>query len=138
MARLRQPVALCPGVAISPRAPHRLRDAPARFEVDPHAALVPPMSRRWRRGSTAAGAIWAARRAIAALTAGRAAYAHLLMETLASQGSSADPTAALATLCAPDGRLTARCRESYDFRLSRARGFGALKAILWIWRITSR
>jgi hypothetical protein len=28
--------------------------------------------------------------------------------------------------------LTARCRESYEFRLHRARGYGALKAILGI------
>ncbi len=31
-----------------------------------------------------------------------------------------------------DGALTARCRESYEFRLHRARGYGALKAILGI------
>ena len=40
--------------------------------------------------------------------------------------------AALAALFAPDSRLTARCRESYEFRLHRARGYGALKAILGI------
>src|SRR4029453_11233190 len=68
--------------------------------------------------------------AIAGLSAGRAAYAHLLLETLASQGPSLDPIAALAALCAPDGRMTGRCRESYEFRLHRARGYGALKAIL--------
>ena len=33
---------------------------------------------------------------------------------------------------APGGRLAARCRESYEFRLHRARGYGALKAILGI------
>ena len=43
-----------------------------------------------------------------------------------------DPIAAMAALFAPDGRLTARCRESYEFRLHRARGYGALKAILGI------
>jgi len=32
----------------------------------------------------------------------------------------------------PDGPLSARCRESYEFRLHRARGYGALKAILGV------
>ncbi len=49
-----------------------------------------------------------------------------------SLGPAIDPVAALAALFAPDGRLTARCRESYEFRLHRARGYGALKAILGI------
>ena len=31
---------------------------------------------------------------------------------------------------APDGELAARCRFSYELRLHRARGYGALKAIL--------
>ena len=47
-------------------------------------------------------------------------------------GPATDPVAALAALFAPEGRLTARCRESYEFRLHRARGYGALKAILGI------
>ena len=69
---------------------------------------------------------------VAALTGGRAGYAHLLLEGLASMGPATDPIAALAALFAPEGRLTARCRESYEFRLHRARGYGALKAILGI------
>jgi hypothetical protein len=40
--------------------------------------------------------------------------------------------AALAAAIAPDGALTARCRECYELRLHRARGYGALKAILGI------
>ena len=32
----------------------------------------------------------------------------------------------------PDGRLTAFCRGCYEFRLHRARGYGALKAILGV------
>jgi hypothetical protein len=51
---------------------------------------------------------------------------------LSGLSPSADPLAALASLFAPDSRLTARCRESYEFRLHRARGYGALKAILGI------
>jgi hypothetical protein len=47
-------------------------------------------------------------------------------------GPAIDPVAALAGLMAPTGRLAARCRESYELRLQRARGYGALKAILGI------
>ena len=39
---------------------------------------------------------------------------------------------ALAALLAPDGALHARCRFSYEMRLHRARGYGALKAVLGI------
>ena len=47
-------------------------------------------------------------------------------------GQAAAPVAALAAQFAPEGTLTARCRECYEFRLQRARGYGALKAILGI------
>ena len=114
---------------------HRLlRDAPARFEV----VHVPPMT--GAEVLAMAGPVEAERRtwtadvapSVATLAGGRAAAVHLLLGTIASQGPSADPVAALAALFAPDGRLTARCRESYEFRLHRARGYGALKAILGI------
>jgi hypothetical protein len=114
---------------------HRwLRDAPARFEV----VHVPPLDIQevvslallfdgGRRD-------WAERiaPAVTALTAGRAGYVHLVVESLSTMGAPTDPVAALAALFAPAGRLTARCRESYEFRLHRARGYGALKAILGI------
>jgi hypothetical protein len=111
---------------------HRLlRDAPARFEVVHMPALTPgevqALAVRFNGTHRDMGGHASS---ITALAAGRAAYAHLLLETLASQGPSLDPIAALAALFAPDGRLTARCRESYEFRLHRARGYGALKAIL--------
>ena len=114
---------------------HRLlRDAPSRFEV----VHVPPMSTpevqafalRFDGGRSDGPASQA--ELVAALTGGRAGYAHLLLEGLASMGPATDPIAALAALFAPEGRLTARCRESYEFRLHRARGYGALKAILGI------
>jgi hypothetical protein len=38
----------------------------------------------------------------------------------------------LAAALAPEGALTARSRECYELRLHRARGYGALKAILGI------
>jgi hypothetical protein len=45
------------------------------------------------------------------------------------QGGS-DPISALAALLAPQGRLSHQCCFSYELRLHRARGYGALKAIL--------
>ena len=41
-----------------------------------------------------------------------------------------DPVSALVALLAPDGALDRRCRFCYELRLHRARGYGALKAIL--------
>ncbi len=43
-----------------------------------------------------------------------------------------DPVSALAALFAPGGRSTAICCHTYELRLHRARGYGALKAILEI------
>jgi hypothetical protein len=114
---------------------HRLlRDAPPRFEV----IHVPPLdvaevqslalvfdNGRRDRGADVAPLV-------AALTAGRAGAASLLLAGMGSMGTATDPVAALAALFAPDGALTARCRESYEFRLHRARGYGALKAILGV------
>jgi hypothetical protein len=114
---------------------HRLlRDAPARFEVihmppleasdvAAMATLVGGGRRDWESDVAPA---------VAALSGGLPAAAHVLLAELAATGSSTDPVAALAATIAPDGALTARCRESYEFRLHRARGYGALKAILGI------
>src|SRR5205823_501599 len=41
-----------------------------------------------------------------------------------------DPVGALAALLAPGGQLAQACRYCYELRLHRARGYGALKAIL--------
>ena len=43
-----------------------------------------------------------------------------------------DPISALAALLAPGGRLARQCGFCYELRLHRARGYGALKAILEI------
>jgi Winged helix-turn-helix DNA-binding len=45
---------------------------------------------------------------------------------------SGDAISALAALLAPEGRLAKQCGFSYELRLHRARGYGALKAILEI------
>lgn len=45
-------------------------------------------------------------------------------------GAPPDPLAALAAALEPDGAVTSHCRYCYEMRLGRARGYGALKAIL--------
>lgn len=72
-------------------------------------------------------------RVVVALTEGRGAYVAAILRALAgTAGRASDPVEALATLLAPGGGLAARCRFSYEFRLHRARGYGALKAVLGI------
>lgn len=114
------------------RAHRLLRDAPARFEVIHLPALEPAEVEalaRVRDGRPE----WARRVAgsVLALSAGRPAYAAALVDALAGAASIETETA-LADLLAPDGRITALCRFSYEFRLHRARGYGALKAILGV------
>src|SRR5204862_7730046 len=46
--------------------------------------------------------------------------------------SAGDPIGALAALMCADGRLARICHFTYELRLHRARGYGALKAILEI------
>jgi hypothetical protein len=117
------------------RAHRLLRDAPPRFEVMHLPPLdgseVRQLALRFNsdRGERTAPQVAVA---VASLAAGRAAYATILLDAIAAQGPSMDPVAAMAALYSPDGRLTARCRESYELRLHRARGYGALKAILGI------
>ena len=69
---------------------------------------------------------------ITALSGGHAATTHILLNAMASFGAAMDPVAAMASAFAPDAALTARWRECYELRLHRARGYGALKAILGI------
>lgn len=66
---------------------------------------------------------------VRALTQGRPAYVHALACELRGSNPS-DPVAALAAQMTPGGQLYARLRYSYEVRLHRARGYGALKAIL--------
>jgi hypothetical protein len=56
----------------------------------------------------------------------------VIAETAAAMAprGGADPVSALAALIAPGGQLSAVCRFCYELRLHRARGYGALKAIL--------
>jgi len=116
------------------RAHRLLRDAPARFEV----IHMPGLSTedvnllvRQSNDDTAWPAALAAD--VATLSVGRAGYAKLLVDAvLAQPAHRRNAPLALAAALGPDGSLTARCRESYEFRLHRARGYGALKAILGV------
>lgn len=112
-----------------------LRDAGARFEVvhlpplsaADVAAMLPP--------SDAAGA--AERDELAAtvhaLADGRAAYVRAIGDACASMSQrGGDPISAMTALLTSDGALTAWCGYRYELRLHRARGYGALKAILEI------
>ncbi len=69
---------------------------------------------------------------VQALADGRAAYVRDICDEMAamSHDGGGDPISALTALLAPNGRLSARCAFAYELRLHRARGYGALKAIL--------
>ena len=71
-------------------------------------------------------------RLVQALSEGRPTYARMLVDTataMATRGA-ADPVSALAALLGPGGALALHCQYRYELRLHRARGYGALKAIL--------
>jgi len=129
----------------SARALRALRDAPAQFEI----LHVAPLTAAEIRATLPAGpdAEHAATplreaeddrarddlaRLVHALSEGRPAYAQMLVGTaraMATRGVQ-DPVSALAALLAPGGALALHCQFCYELRLHRARGYGALKAIL--------
>jgi hypothetical protein len=119
-----------------------LRDAPSAFEI----IQVSPLSAAEIRATLPAGERRGGTfkdddddherdelaRMVQVLADGRPAYARLIAETasaVAARGG-ADPVSALAALIGPGGHLTAACQYCYELRLHRARGYGALKAIL--------
>ena len=69
-------------------------------------------------------------RTVQVLTDGRVAYVRAISDTLGQMGRSADPISALTALLSVGGALDRSCRFCYELRLHRARGYGALKAIL--------
>ena len=119
------------------RAHRLLRDASSRFEVmhipalaapDVTDLLAPafngyeqmPTDDRDELGRT-----------VQALTDGRAAYIRAIGDTVTQMGPrGADPISALTALLSVEGALNHWCRFCYELRLHRARGYGALKAIL--------
>lgn len=117
------------------RAHRLLRDAGSRFEVihlpalsaAEVTAMLPPL------GDTTADDREFLGRTIQALTDGRAAYVRAMGDATASMSTrGGDPISALTALLTADGALTAWCGYRYELRLHRARGYGALKAILEI------
>jgi hypothetical protein len=124
------------------RAHRFLRDATSRFEV----IHVPPLSSAEVRDlmlSVDGGQVMVREsggtdslaRSVFTLSDGRVGYAQAISESLSrmvdAQGVG-DPVSALTQLLSPDGRLAASCASCYELRLHRARGYGALKAILEI------
>ena len=128
------------------RAHRLLRDAPARFEIihvaplsaaEVRATLPGTHDDHHVRGSNEAeDEVERQRddlaRLVQVLSGGRPSYARAIAEaaTAIALRGGADPVSALASLLAPGGYLAQYCRFSYELRLHRARGYGALKAIL--------
>ena len=70
-------------------------------------------------------------RAVQALTDGRAAYVRAIGDAMAQMGGDRrSDQRADRRCCRADGALNHWCRFCYELRLHRARGYGALKAIL--------
>ena len=110
------------------------RDAPERFEL----VHLPPLTPREVTATLARLSIGDTHderlelaRIIHALTDGRPLYLRLLAEATAALDAG-DPVSALAAQMAPGAPLSMACRFCYELRLHRARGYGALKAILQV------
>ena len=117
------------------RAHRLLRDATARFEVmhlPPLAGpevtdLLAPAFNGYEQMATDDRDYLG--RAVQSLADGRAVYVRALGDAMAQLGA-ADPVSALTALLSQDGALNHWCCFCYELRLHRARGYGALKAIL--------
>ena len=109
-----------------------LRGRPGRFEVlhlprlSPAEVLATVAVRRVGRTHAERNDIG---RLVHALADGRPVYVDRLVAAL-STGGTGDPVGMLASELAPGAPLYWICRFSYELRLHRARGYGALKAIL--------
>ena len=128
------------------RAQRLLRDAPSPFEIIHVAPLSTDEIRATLPGAhhddhlrgtpVAEDEVERQRdelaRLVQALSDGRPSYARAIAEAATAIGvrGAADPVSALASLLAPGGHLAQTCRFCYELRLHRARGYGALKAIL--------
>jgi hypothetical protein len=122
-----------------------LRDRSPRFEVihmpaitseDTLDILGPAAADTVAGGDAAHEADYLAR-TVHALADGRPAYVRAIADELSAMRDhggpgGSDAVSALAALMAPDGRLAKQCEFCYELRLHRARGYGALKAILEI------
>ena len=120
------------------RALRLLRDHSARFEVIqmPPLTIEDTLDILGPTGGNTKDAEYLAR-TVLALADGRPSYVRAIAEelqTLREHGGpgSADAMSALAALLSIDGRIAKQCFFCYELRLHRARGYGALKAILEI------
>ncbi len=123
-----------------------LRDVSPRFEVIHIPALTaedaldiigPTAAAAGGAGSDDAHEADFLARTVLALADGRPMYVRALADELAAVREHGGPgggdaISALAGLLAPEGQLARQCGYSYELRLHRARGYGALKAILEI------
>ena len=111
-----------------------LRDRSARFEVIhmPGFSVEDTVDVVTMAAAAAAGDAEYTARSVQSLADGRPAYVRLLVDELVvmREHGGGDPVSALAALLGSDGRLSKLCGFSYELRLHRARGYGALKAIL--------
>ena len=117
------------------RALRALRRASDRFLVVhmPPAAVSSVAADLMREPGVRSDRAEEVARTVVALADGRAAYVSAMVRAMARSSPGAqDPVAALGRLLRPGGVLSARCRYSYEVRLHRARGYGALKAVLGI------
>jgi hypothetical protein len=69
-------------------------------------------------------------RTVQVLADGRPAYVKAIGDQLSRMNGSTDAISALTALLSVDGAIDHWCRFCYELRLHRARGYGALKAIL--------
>jgi hypothetical protein len=123
------------------RALRLLRDRSARFEVIHIPALTAEdtldmlgLPAAHLSSDHAHEAEYTAR-AVQTLADGRPAYVRALSDELMAMRERGGPgghdvVSALVALMSPGGRLARQCCFSYELRLHRARGYGALKAIL--------
>jgi hypothetical protein len=126
------------------RAHRLLRDAPSQFEIIHVAPLTAAEIRSTLPAGPSARTVSGSiededdrardelARLVQAIADGRPSYARMITEASAMMGprGASDPVSALSSLLAPGGTIAVACRFSYELRLHRARGYGALKAIL--------
>jgi hypothetical protein len=118
------------------RAHRLLRDATSRFEVmhqppltavDAAAVLAPAFNGYEQTPTDVRDYL---SRTVQSLTDGRATYVRAIADMMGQMGPGADPISALTALLNTGAVLDRWCRFCYELRLHRARGYGALKAIL--------
>ena len=118
------------------RAHRLLRDATSRFEVmhlpplstsDVTDLLAPAFNGYEQTPTDDRDDL---SRTVHALTDGHAAYVRAIGDTMGQMGRGAEPISALTALLSVGGTLDRWCHFCYELRLHRARGYGALKAIL--------